>query len=109
MKKAFLILVSVLALAHYLPAQMLSSATPESVGMSRERLDRIKNVMDRYVADKRLVGGMILVARRGKIAYFESFGNMDLESGKPMPKDAIYRIFSMTKPVIAVGLLTLYE
>jgi CubicO group peptidase (beta-lactamase class C family) len=97
------------ALAQCLTAQTFSTASPESVGMSRERLDRIKNVMNQKVADKQLVGGTILVARRGKIAYFESFGNVDLESGKPMPKDAIFRVFSMTKPFIAVALMTLYE
>lgn len=109
MKKFFLLFFSILFAAPCLCAQTLSTATPESVGMSRERLDRIKSVMNQYVADKKLVGGTILVARRGKVAYFESFGNTDMESGKPMPKDSIFRIFSMTKPFISVALLTLYE
>ena len=102
-------ILAAFTLGNLLSAQTLSTAPPEAVGLSRERLDRIKPLLDKYVAQNQLVGGTALIARRGKIAYFETFGAIDKESGKPMPKEAIFRIYSMTKPIIAVALLTLYE
>jgi CubicO group peptidase (beta-lactamase class C family) len=90
-------------------AQISSPATPESVGLSRERINRIKAALNDYVTRSELAGATALIARRGKIVYFETFGVIDKETGKPMPKDAIFRLNSMTKPILAVGLLTLYE
>lgn len=92
-----------------LSAQILPQAAPEQVGLSKPRLDLIKPHLERYVAENRLAGGIALIARRGKVAYFETFGMMDKDSGKPMSKDAIFRIYSMTKPIITVAALTLYE
>ncbi|MBT8147195.1 MAG: beta-lactamase family protein, partial [Gammaproteobacteria bacterium] len=87
----------------------LPMETPESVGMSTERLARIGPVMQRYI-DYRLVPGTVtLIARKGKVVHFESRGFMDLESGKPMRKDALFRIASMTKPITSVALMMLWE
>jgi len=87
----------------------LPVATPESVGMSSERLARIGPVMQRYI-DYRLVPGTVtLIARKGKVVHFEARGFMDLESGKPMRKDALFRIASMTKPITSVALMMLWE
>ena len=87
----------------------LPMATPESVGMSSERLERIGPVMQRYI-DYRLVPGTVtLIARKGKVVHFEARGFMDLESGKPMRKDALFRIASMTKPITSVALMMLWE
>jgi CubicO group peptidase (beta-lactamase class C family) len=96
-------------LASALPGQMLPRATPKEVGLSQDRLDRIKPQEERYVAQGQLAGGVMMIARRGKVAYLETFGNMDKESGKPMQLDAIFALHSMTKPIIAVAALTLYE
>jgi len=95
----------------FLPAiaQTLPQAQPADVGVSSAQLARIKALQDQYVKDGKLAGGTILVARNGKMVYFDTFGAIDKESGKPMPKDAIFRIYSMTKPIITVAALTLYE
>jgi CubicO group peptidase (beta-lactamase class C family) len=95
-----------LATAH---AQVLQQAAPADVGLSKERLDRIRPAIERMVSQNRLAGGIALVARRGKIAYFETYGMADKESGKPMQKDAIFRIFSMTKAVTGVAVMALHE
>jgi len=92
-----------------LSAQMLPQASPQEVGLSQERLDRIRPMMEKYIADNEMAGSIALVARRGKVAYLQTFGMMDKEAGKPMSKDAIFRLFSMTKPIVAVAALTLYE
>ncbi len=90
-------------------AQLLPTVAPEQVGLSKERIARIKPVQEKYVADGQLAGGVMLIARRGKVAYFDTFGKMDQNGAKPMPKDAIFRLYSMTKPIIATAALTLYE
>ena len=90
-------------------AQLLPQASPQEVGLSKERIDRIKPRLERYVADNQLAGGVYLIARRGKLVHFDTFGAMDKDTKKPMPKDAIFRIYSMTKPIVTVAALTLYE
>src|ERR1700722_11435350 len=90
-------------------AQVPAQVAPEQVGFSTERLARIRPQLEKYVEENRLAGGTALIARHGKTIYFETFGVMDKDSGKPMTKDAIFRIYSMTKPIIAVAALTLYE
>jgi CubicO group peptidase (beta-lactamase class C family) len=85
------------------------TARPEDVGLSTDRLKRIGELMDRLIAAKRFSGAVSLVARNGRIAHFETHGLMDLETKKPMQKDAIFRIMSMTKPVVGVATLMLVE
>lgn len=90
-------------------AQSLPQATPASEGISSAQLTRIMALQNQYVRSGQLAGGVILVARHGKVVYYDTFGAMDKASGKPMQKDAIFRIYSMSKPIIAVAALTLYE
>lgn len=92
-----------------LTAQPLPTATPESVGISSERLGRIKVAMDREVEKGNMPGGVLAIARHGKLAYYESFGYLDREAGIAMPKNAIFSISSLTKPVVAVAALQLHE
>jgi len=92
-----------------LQAESLPRATPESVGMSSQRLARIAASMKADIEAGRMPGGVIAVARKGKLVYYEAFGYLDKAKGTPMPKDAIFSIASMTKPMVAVGALTLYE
>ncbi len=87
----------------------LSLASPNEAGLSKERLDRIGQTMQQHIAENRVAGAIGLIARRGKIGYFESWGMMDKESNKPMRKDAIFRIYSMTKAVTGVATMILYE
>lgn len=84
-------------------------ASPESVGMSSERLARIGIATAPYIGDDKIAGAVTLVARRGKIVHLESVGLLDRETGQPMRDDTICRLCSMTKPVTAVALMMLYE
>ena len=82
---------------------------PEDVGLSSERLARIGQMMQRHIAAGGISGGETLVARKGRIAHLEAHGAMDLDSKKPMPKDAVFRIASMTKPVTGVAVMMMLE
>ena len=87
----------------------LPTARPEEVGMSSERLGRIRTAMQRYI-DKGLVPGVVtLVARRGRVVYLDALGYRDAETRAPMKVDTIFRIASMTKPIASVALMMLYE
>ncbi len=83
--------------------------TPEEVGLSSERLERIGNAIRHSIHEGRIAGGVSLVARHGEIAYFKALGMADRESKKPMQKDAIFRICSMSKPITSVAVMILYE
>jgi CubicO group peptidase (beta-lactamase class C family) len=83
---------------------------PEDLGLSSERLGRIEAFFDhRYVRAGKLPGMLTLVARRGQVASLACFGARDVASGAPLTAETIFRIYSMTKPIASVGLLTLYE
>ncbi|MEM9778096.1 MAG: serine hydrolase domain-containing protein, partial [Chloroflexota bacterium] len=84
-------------------------SSPESVGMSSERLARIRPGLQPYIDNGMLRGMSTMVARKGEIVHFEQMGHMDKEAGKPMAADTIFRIYSMTKPIAAVALMMLYE
>ncbi|MCB1123097.1 MAG: beta-lactamase family protein, partial [Verrucomicrobiae bacterium] len=77
--------------------------------MSSDRLKRIDPILQQYVDEGELSGVVSLVARHGKIVQFESFGSRDLEAGKPMEKDTLFRIYSMTKPIVSAALMMLHE
>jgi len=81
----------------------------ESVGFSSERLDRIAPVMQSYIDQGKLAGTLTLVAKDGKIAYLNAQGMQDRESAKPMSEDAIFRIYSMSKPITTVAAMMLWE
>jgi CubicO group peptidase (beta-lactamase class C family) len=98
-----------LALAPAAYAQTLQRARPEAVGLSSERLKRLSEALNGYVKDGRLPGGVVLVARRGKVAYTEAFGLRDREAQAPMREDTIFRIASQTKALVSVGVMILQE
>ncbi len=79
------------------------------VGVSRERLLRIDQMIDRRIEARDIPGAVSLVAIDGRIVHFEARGQLDLESRKPMPKDAIFSLASLTKPVTAAAVLMLVE
>ena len=87
----------------------LPSAMPEESGFSSERLARIGPVIQGEIEKGQYPGAVILVARKGKIVYYEGFGQLDPTSAKPMPKDAIFRLYSMTKPYTSVAAMMLME
>ncbi len=82
---------------------------PESAGMHPNRLGRIAPVMQEFVKDNQLPGIMTLIQRRGKVVHLGKYGMMDIAAGKPMQEDALFRIYSMTKPIVSVALMMLYE
>jgi CubicO group peptidase (beta-lactamase class C family) len=87
----------------------MKKVAPETVGLSSDRLNRIKPAMQAYVDRGKLPGLITMVARRGQIAHAECFGWMDMEANRPMQLDAIFRIASITKPVTSVAAMILYE
>lgn len=91
------------------PAQPLPHAQPADVGLCPERTQRLMDVLRREVASGRLPGAVAVVARRGKIALFEAVGQQDPATGTPMQTDSIFRIYSMTKPVVSVAVMMLVE
>ncbi len=90
-------------------AETLPSARPEQVGLSSERLDRVGQIFRSEIEKGKLPGAVALVARKGRIAYFESFGLRDPATGAPMTREAIFRIYSMTKPLVSVAAMILLE
>lgn len=90
-------------------AQPLPTASPESVGISSKQLGQIGIALQREFDRKTMAGAVVAIARKGKLVYFESFGKLGDDKGTPMPKDAIFPIASMTKPMTVVGALQLYE
>jgi len=89
--------------------QGVRSVAPNGTGLSSERLDRIGAVMNEHVAKGHIAGAIGLIARRGKIGYFETYGFQDKEAGVAMRKDTMFRMYSMTKPITGVAVMILYE
>jgi len=91
-------------------ADLLPHATqPEDVGLSSERLERLTRVTQAHIETGRLPGAVVLLARHDKIAYFRSFGFRDRATEAPMTTDAIFRLYSMTKPITTVAAMLLHE
>ncbi|MDD4929852.1 MAG: serine hydrolase [Gallionella sp.] len=88
-------------------AEEIRTIRAEEVGLSAPRLERISHLMRDTIAEKKMAGAVVLVARHGKIAYLESFGYADTD--KPMTTDTLFRVCSMTKPLVTVAILQLYE
>lgn len=83
---------------------------PEQAGLDPERLARIDEHFERrYIQPKKIAGALTLVARRGEVAHLSPAGLMDVEREKPMQEDTIFRIYSMSKPITSVALMTLWE
>ena len=79
------------------------------VGMSPERLARIRPAMERHIGEDKLAGVVTLLARGGRVVHHEAIGGLERSGGEPMCTDAIFRLYSMTKPITCVALMTLYE
>ena len=104
--------ISVLVLVALLAAPVTAAtptAKPEEIGLSAERLQRVRDLVQRHIDAKSFSGAVTLIARNGRIGHFEAQGLMDVDSRKPMPKDGIFRIMSMTKPVVGVGIMMMIE
>jgi CubicO group peptidase (beta-lactamase class C family) len=82
---------------------------PEDHGFSTDRLERVGTMVRGYVDDGKLAGTSVIVARRGQIVYRDNYGMADIEAGKKVEDDTIFRIFSMTKPITSIALMQLVE
>lgn len=90
-------------------ARDLGMVDPAAVGVSAERLDRLDAAMQAMVDDSKLAGVATMLARHGKVVFTDAVGKLDVTKDAPVELDSIFRIYSMTKPIIGVGLMTLYE
>jgi CubicO group peptidase (beta-lactamase class C family) len=91
------------------PAPDFTVTSPEAVGFSSQRLERLHTLMQQTVDQKQIAGIVTILARHGKVIDYRSYGQRDMASGSPMTKDVIFRDFSMTKPVTGVAMMILYE
>ena len=89
--------------------EIFKTVTPEFVGMDSKKLQWVDTKMNDLVANEKLVGGIVMVARQGKVAHFGTYGLRDREKNLPMEKDTIFRIYSMTKAITSVAALMLEE
>ena len=88
---------------------MTNGVSPESVGFSSERLGRINKMMQGYIDQGKLASGLTMLARQGETFHFEPYGVLDIESGAPVQRDTLFRIYSMTKPITSAAVMMLYE
>src|SRR5687768_662178 len=107
--RAFLSVVAIALLTLPLQAGSVPSGKAEEGGMSAERLARIKEAVQRHIDNGSVPGAVTAVARNGKLVHLEAHGVIDVETRKPMPKDAIFRLASMSKPVVAVTVMMMIE
>ena len=87
----------------------IEKVTPEDVGLSAERLQRVQEVIQRHINEGNISGAVTAATRRGRLVHLEAHGLMDLESKTAMTDDAIFKIMSMTKPIVGVAILMLVE
>jgi len=87
----------------------IPTAAPEEVGMSSTKLNLVNEIMQGYVENRKMVGGIVIVASKGKVCFFESYGLADQENDRPMKKDSILRFYSMTKSIITAAALMLHD
>jgi CubicO group peptidase (beta-lactamase class C family) len=88
---------------------MFAHTEPESLGLSTDRLARIGGWMERYVGSGKLPGCLTAVMRRGALVYFECRGMADLETSRAVVPDSVFRIYSMSKPIVTAAAMTLFE
>ena len=98
-----------LAMALSVQAEPLPVVPPESVGLSSDKLAKIDEVVEKFIAQKELAGGVVAVARRGKIAHLKAYGKRNQKTGEAMTEDTIFRIYSMSKSVTTAAALMLVE
>jgi len=109
MKLLVCLVALIMVLTPLATAKDLRIARAESVGMSSERLARIKPLLQRYVDEGKIAGIQTLIARKGKIVHFEQVGKLDLDTGSDLKDDSLFRIYSMTKPITTTAAMILYE
>ncbi len=87
----------------------MQTVSPESVGLSSSRLERVSSAMQRYVDQSLLSGVIVLIARQGQVAYLQAFGQQNIKANRPMTFDTLFRIYSMTKPITTTAAMMLVD
>src|SRR6185312_4770626 len=87
----------------------LPHAKPEAIGLSPSRLQKLSDAFKREVDKGTLPGATVMVARKGQIGWFDAIGRQTPSEARPMAHDALFRIFSITKPIVSVGIMMLVE
>jgi CubicO group peptidase (beta-lactamase class C family) len=90
-------------------AEDLPIVAPAKAGLSEAKLAEVDKFMEGQVANKKIAGGTVIISHNGKIGFFHTYGQMDLEAKKPTTKDAIFRLYSMSKAITTAAALTLYD
>ena len=104
-----IILLLVLAVPAIAPASPVEVVSPESVGLSGAQLERLKERLQKEL-DNEVTGGIqVLIARRGRVVMHENLGHANVEEDKPITDETLFRIYSMTKPVVGTAMMMLYE
>ena len=107
--RLFLITATIFSVSFATAADSLPVVQPEDVGFSSEQLNKIETYFASRVEKGEIAGIVTLVARHGKIAHFSAVGYQDAEQEIPMGKDTIFRVYSMTKPIVSAALMMLYQ
>jgi CubicO group peptidase (beta-lactamase class C family) len=107
--KSIVVLLALVLWVSSANAQIPATADPEQLGFSTDRLQRIDLALERLVADKEISGAAVLLARDGRIGHLVFVGKANLEEDLPMRADTIFRLASMTKPIVSVGAMILFE
>lgn len=102
-------MIWVLSIRLHAQEQSFDVVQPEAVGLSSDSLHRMNAHFHRLVDEKRLAGIQTALIRKGKLVHFDSYGHANTEEGKELDEQSIFRIFSMTKPIVSVALMQLYE
>ena len=92
-----------------MPHTLLPTASPDSIGLNLQRTQRIVNLLGERVAQQHIPGAVVLIARQGRIGLYQAVGQQDPAAGTVMRTDSIFRIYSMTKPLVSVAVMMLVE
>ncbi|HAB30620.1 MAG TPA: serine hydrolase, partial [Gemmatimonadetes bacterium] len=112
MRKTILLTAIALAIVVFdapASAQGLPTATPESVGLSSAQLDRVTAGLQAHIDQGHIAGVVAAVVRDGRLVYMEALGQADIEAARPMPEDAIFRLYSMTRSMTSLAAMILWE
>ncbi|MCY4358902.1 MAG: serine hydrolase [Gammaproteobacteria bacterium] len=109
LSQALLLLIALCGVNLLLTAETLNLATPEEVGLSADALQRVTERLQQHVDEGEIAGVVAAVARDGKLVYYEALGQLNREQKLPMPRDALFRVYSMTRQVTSLAVLQLYE
>lgn len=108
-RRLSLLAAALLLQAGWAWSQALPVAAPESVGVSSKRLEKLTQALQTEIEQQRLPGAVAMVARKGKLVYAQAFGKLNNGSDAPMQLDSVFRIYSMTKPLVSTALMMLVE